>query len=64
LGALLAVTALPVIASGGVGSLGDLQALAALEVGGRTLAGAIVGKALVDQRFSMEEAVAACTASV
>jgi phosphoribosylformimino-5-aminoimidazole carboxamide ribotide isomerase len=64
LGALLAVTELPVIASGGVGSLDDLRALAALEVEGRTLAGAIVGKALVEGRFSLEEAVAACTVSV
>jgi phosphoribosylformimino-5-aminoimidazole carboxamide ribotide isomerase len=64
LGALLAVTALPVIASGGVGTLHDLQALAALEVEGRTLAGAIVGKALVEERFGLQEAVAACTASV
>jgi phosphoribosylformimino-5-aminoimidazole carboxamide ribotide isomerase len=64
LAALLADTALPLIASGGVGSLRDLQALAALEVDGRRLAGAIVGKALVEERFSLEEAVAACTASV
>ena len=64
LGALLAVTALPLVASGGVGSLGDLQALAALEVEGRSLAGAIVGKALVEGRFTVEEAVAACRASV
>ena len=64
LGALLAVTELPVIASGGVGSLDDLRALAALEVEGRTLSGAIVGKALVEGRFSLEEAVAVCTASV
>jgi len=64
LGALLAVTELPVIASGGVGSLDDLRALAALEVEGRTLAGAIVGKALVEERFGLDEAVAACTASV
>jgi len=64
LGALLAATELPVIASGGVGSLNDLRALAALEVEGRTLAGAIVGKALVEGRFSVEEAVAACTVSV
>jgi phosphoribosylformimino-5-aminoimidazole carboxamide ribotide isomerase len=64
LGALLAETALPVIASGGVGSLDDVRALAALEVEGRTLSGAIVGKALVEGRFSVEEAVAACTVSV
>ena len=64
LGALLALTELPVIASGGVGSLDDLRDLAAVEVDGRTLAGVIVGKALVEGRFSVEEAVAACTASV
>jgi phosphoribosylformimino-5-aminoimidazole carboxamide ribotide isomerase len=69
LGALLALTALPVIASGGVGSLDDVRALAGLSVpgradGGRSLAGVIVGKALVEGRFSVEEAVAACTVSV
>jgi phosphoribosylformimino-5-aminoimidazole carboxamide ribonucleotide (ProFAR) isomerase len=68
--ALLAATALPVVASGGVGDLDDLRALAGLSVvrgaGGppRTLAGVIVGKALVEGRFSLEEAVAACAASV
>ena len=60
---LLAGTALPVIASGGVGSLDDLRALAALEVDGRRLAGAIVGKALVEERFGVEEAMATCTPS-
>jgi phosphoribosylformimino-5-aminoimidazole carboxamide ribotide isomerase len=68
---LLALTPLPVIASGGVGSLDDLRALAGLSVPGgrgsddaRGLAGVIVGKALVEGRFTMEEAVAACAASV
>jgi phosphoribosylformimino-5-aminoimidazole carboxamide ribotide isomerase len=56
---MLAATALPVIASGGVGSLNDLRALAELD-----LAGVIVGKALVEGRFTLEEAVAACRASV
>jgi phosphoribosylformimino-5-aminoimidazole carboxamide ribotide isomerase len=64
LGALLKGTALPVIASGGVGSLEDLRVLAALNVEGRTLAGAIVGKALVEERFTLEEAMSTCTASV
>ena len=64
LAGLLAVTELPVIASGGVGSLDDLRALAGLHVDGRSLAGVIVGKALVEGRFGLEEAVAACTASV
>ncbi len=50
LGALLAATGLPVVASGGVSGAGDLTALARLEVGGRRLAGAIVGKAIVEGR--------------
>ncbi len=56
---LAAVSSLPVIASGGVGSLHDLRDLAALD----GLAGVIVGKALVEGRFGVEEAVAACAAS-
>jgi phosphoribosylformimino-5-aminoimidazole carboxamide ribotide isomerase len=63
LASLLDITALPLVASGGVGSLEDLAALAALAVGERRLVGAIVGKALVEDRFSVEEAVAACAAS-
>jgi phosphoribosylformimino-5-aminoimidazole carboxamide ribotide isomerase len=61
---LLALTPLPVVASGGVGSLADLRALAGLSVDGRSLAGVIVGKALVEGRFGVEEAVTACAASV
>jgi phosphoribosylformimino-5-aminoimidazole carboxamide ribotide isomerase len=60
---LLASTALPLIASGGVGTLDDLRALAELSVEGRTLAGVIVGKALVEDRFTTEEAIGACAAS-
>lgn len=59
----LEATAADVIASGGVGSLADLEALATLETGGRRLAGAIVGKALHEGVFTVEEAVAACAAS-
>ena len=62
LAVLLARTGLPLVASGGVGSTADLQRLARLEGGGRTLAGAIVGKALVEERFSVEEGLAACAA--
>jgi phosphoribosylformimino-5-aminoimidazole carboxamide ribotide isomerase len=61
--ALLGVTALPVVASGGVGETADLVALGQLSSGGRRLAGAIVGKALVEDRFSVEEGLAACAAS-
>jgi phosphoribosylformimino-5-aminoimidazole carboxamide ribotide isomerase len=63
LGALLAATALPVVASGGVSGAEDLVALARLEASGRTLAGAIVGKAIMEGRLSVEEAIAACAAS-
>jgi phosphoribosylformimino-5-aminoimidazole carboxamide ribotide isomerase len=55
--------AIEVIASGGVGSLADLEALATLAAGGRRLAGTIVGKALHDGVFTVGEAVAACAAS-
>jgi phosphoribosylformimino-5-aminoimidazole carboxamide ribotide isomerase len=60
--ALLLQTELPLVASGGVGATQDLVRLAQLEAGGRRLAGAIVGKALVERRFSVEEALAACAA--
>jgi len=58
--ALLGATSIPVIASGGVGTLADLRSLRALGVDGRRLAGAIVGKALVEGAFTVEEAVATC----
>jgi phosphoribosylformimino-5-aminoimidazole carboxamide ribotide isomerase len=63
LASLLAATALPVIASGGVGSLHDLRALAGLEARGRALEGVIVGKALHDGAFTVGEAMAACARS-
>lgn len=65
LAAVLDATELPVVASGGVGSAGDLRALAALRspAAGRSLLGAVVGKALVDGRVGLEEAIAACAPS-
>jgi phosphoribosylformimino-5-aminoimidazole carboxamide ribonucleotide (ProFAR) isomerase len=60
--ALLLQTELPLVASGGVGATQDLSRLAHLRAGGRHLAGAIVGKALVERRFSVEEALVACAA--
>jgi 1-(5-phosphoribosyl)-5-[(5-phosphoribosylamino)methylideneamino] imidazole-4-carboxamide isomerase/N-(5'phosphoribosyl)anthranilate isomerase len=57
LGEVLAATSRPVIASGGVSSLEDLRALAALEPAG--LEGAIVGKALYAGRFTVADALAA-----
>lgn len=63
LATVLDATGVPVVASGGVGSLADLHALASLDAGGRRLAGVIVGRALYEGAFSVEEAVAACAAS-
>jgi len=57
LGTVLGTTAIPVIASGGVGDLGDIMALASLEVRQRRLLGAIVGKALYEGRFRLAEAL-------
>lgn len=58
--AVVASTAVPVIASGGVGGVADIEALARLEAGGRRLAGVIVGKALHDGLFTVGQGVAAC----
>ena len=58
---LLAATTVPIIASGGVGSLDDLAALGREAVEGRRLAGAIAGKALYEGRFTVAEGVAACS---
>jgi len=54
---LLSSTELPVVASGGVGSLDDLAALAALDVDGRRVAGVIVGRALYEGAFSLSDAL-------
>jgi phosphoribosylformimino-5-aminoimidazole carboxamide ribotide isomerase len=59
LGAVLAATTVDVVASGGVGSLDDVRALAALEVNGRRLAGVIVGRALYEGSFAVGDAVEA-----
>ena len=56
LAAVAAATSTPVIASGGVGDLDHLRALAD-DVG---VAGVIVGKALYEGRFTIEEAILAC----
>ena len=51
---MLAATSVPIIASGGVASLEDLHQLAALEVSGRRLGGAITGTAVYEDRFTIE----------
>jgi phosphoribosylformimino-5-aminoimidazole carboxamide ribotide isomerase len=69
LGEVLAATSIPVIASGGVGSVDDIARLTRLEVDPghagphRRLAGAITGKALADGRMTVKEGVAACAPS-
>jgi phosphoribosylanthranilate isomerase len=54
-------TKAPVVASGGVSSLGDLRALAGLTSIG--VEGAIVGKALYAGAFTLREALAAVSQS-
>ncbi len=63
LGAVLAAVETPLIASGGVGALTDLQALASVSIEGRRFAGAIVGRAIYEKRFTVEEGIAACSQS-
>lgn len=64
LGAVLDATQLAVVASGGVGEVADLDALCRLRGPrrSRALAGAIAGRALVDGRLDVGEAVARCAA--
>ena len=47
------------IASGGVGSLKDLEALC--QLGRKNIIGAIIGKALYEKKFTLKEAVASCS---
>ncbi|MFD9127740.1 bifunctional 1-(5-phosphoribosyl)-5-((5-phosphoribosylamino)methylideneamino)imidazole-4-carboxamide isomerase/phosphoribosylanthranilate isomerase PriA [Kitasatospora sp. NPDC059571] len=57
LGNVCAATDRPVVASGGVSSLDDLRAIATLVPQG--VEGSIVGKALYEQKFTLEEALEA-----
>jgi phosphoribosylformimino-5-aminoimidazole carboxamide ribotide isomerase len=57
LSAVASATRIPVIASGGVSSIGDIQALKALVP--RGVAGAIIGRALYEGRLTLEAALAA-----
>lgn len=58
---VLATTSVDVVASGGVGSLDHVRELASLRAGGRELSGAIIGRALYEGRFDLEEALRACS---
>jgi len=64
--AVLETTDLPVVASGGVGSVHDLRTLTELRspTWGHAVTGVVVGRALVDGTIDVREAVAACAASV
>jgi phosphoribosylformimino-5-aminoimidazole carboxamide ribotide isomerase len=58
LSALLAATGAPIVASGGVSSLADIEALAELRApGGPGLAGIIVGKAIYEGRIGLRDAL-------
>ena len=64
LASVLNAVSVDVIASGGVGQIGDLTALAGLEGrASRRLSGVIVGTALYEGRFTVAEAVAALAGS-
>ena len=64
LASVLNAVSVDVIASGGVGQIGDLTALAGLgDRAGRRLSGVIVGTALYEGRFTVAEAVAALAES-
>jgi phosphoribosylformimino-5-aminoimidazole carboxamide ribotide isomerase len=56
---IAAATEARLIASGGVGSLADLEALTELAAEAANLEGAIVGRALYERRFTVTEAIAA-----
>ncbi len=61
--AVLAAVDTPLIASGGVGSIADLHALGSVRLGERRFAGVIVGRAIYERRFTVEEGIAACLQS-
>lgn len=54
---LLGQTTIPVIASGGVGTLDHLKTLADIEIGGRRFEGVIVGKAIYEGTVEVGEAM-------
>ncbi|WP_297491986.1 1-(5-phosphoribosyl)-5-[(5-phosphoribosylamino)methylideneamino]imidazole-4-carboxamide isomerase [Acidocella sp.] len=58
--ALAAAVALPIIASGGVASVGDIIALRSAAAQQPNLAGSILGRALYDGALNPREALAAC----
>lgn len=59
----LSVTTVPVIASGGVGNIDHLRTLSAINIDGRQISGAIVGKAIYEGTVNLSEAIAVTNAS-
>jgi phosphoribosylformimino-5-aminoimidazole carboxamide ribotide isomerase len=62
--AVLGASSVPLVASGGVGTLDDLRALARLRAGDRALAGIIVGRAIYEGRFGVADALASLEEAV
>jgi len=60
---VLASTSVPVIASGGVGTIEHLRSLRDLRSGERRLEGVIAGRAIYEQAFTVAEAVGALSGS-
>lgn len=54
---LLAATEIPVIASGGVGTLAHLETLAGVNINGRRFEGVIVGKAIYENKVTVPGAL-------
>lgn len=59
IGALADAVRVDIIASGGIGSLADLKGVRNL--GRKNITGVIIGKAIYEKRFSVKEAVEACS---
>ncbi len=59
----LEASTVPVVASGGVGELAHISALAEVDVAGRRLAGVIVGRAIYEGRVDVGSALEAIAAS-
>ena len=59
LAGILGATEVDVVASGGVGTVDHLRALAELEVDGRRLSGAILGRALYEGTVELGDGLAA-----
>tara|TARA_B100001123_G_scaffold135924_1_gene157739 strand:+ start:5443 stop:6177 length:735 start_codon:yes stop_codon:yes gene_type:complete len=56
---LLTLTKKTVIASGGVGSISDLENLSNLFTNGQGISGVIIGRAIYEGKFSLEQAIEA-----